>query len=168
MRVLLAVEFRQRGVRGVTMSEWAKRAAKRLYEREHKDEIANAAMLEKRRLLQEHGPSLWFDLCATVSEMCDDLNAELGREAAVIVQPPSSELRVQLTNGEGMSEMIASFRLEAAPDALQWRYAGPAARRSGGGTYAVIIENGAAVLGDGHDRTTPETVATFMMEGLLP
>ncbi len=169
MRLYVAVEFGSIERRkGVIMSEWAKRAAKRLYEREHKDELANAAMLEKRRLLQEQGLGLWTALRAKARDLCEELNMEVGRVVAVVAHTPSHELRVQLTNSEGMSELIASFRLEMAADAVQWKYAGPAAQRSRGGKYALIVEDGGTVLGDGRDRTTPDEVAGFMMDGLLP
>jgi hypothetical protein len=81
-------------VAGFCMSDWSRKAANKLHERAEQKNSENAALTEKRRLMEEQGPGLWQQLCMQVKKLCDELNADYGEDIATVIFCSWSECRV--------------------------------------------------------------------------
>jgi hypothetical protein len=152
---------------GFNVSDWSRNAANKLRKRAERKDDENATLAEKRRLLEEQGPALWRQVREHVKRECDSLNADYEEDIAVVQEGPAHKLHVELRHAGNMSELNASFDISTSPDALKWSYAGPAARIARGGQYSLQVNAGTVIFQDSLTPSTPESIASQMLDGLL-
>jgi hypothetical protein len=152
---------------GFCMSDWSREAANKLHKRAERKSSENAALTEKRRLMEEQGPGLWQQLCLQVKKLCDELNADYKEDIATVKASSANDLNVELRHVGNMSELNVKFTTSTSADALRWSYAGPAARVGRGGQRSLSVDAGRIVFQDTLTPSTLESIATQMLDGLL-
>jgi hypothetical protein len=164
LRVALDVSIGPDGYGGFTVSDWSRNAADKLRRRLERIDNENAALTEKRKLLEEQGPALWQMVCEQVKKLCDDLNADYQEKVAVVQESSAHALHVELRHAGSMSELNASFNISTGADALKWSFLPP---RPAQGTYALQINAGRVAFQNSMTPSTPESIARQMLDGLL-
>jgi hypothetical protein len=138
-----------------------------LAERSSIRSIERMTVLLMERLRREQGPHLWAEVIEQVRKKCDELNANYGTPVIEVTIPQSGKLVVHLLVDGARTTLMATFDANSSKAALSWAYSN---NRSEGG-YRLLIsgdnvgfnDGGSAVLG----FTSPETVATRMLDGLV-
>ena len=154
---------------GIIMSDsWANEAAKKLKLRTERMAHSQAAMLEKRKLIEEQGPALWRSVREKVKQMCTDLNRECGVQVVTFAVGQTSEISVLFRHGGVSRELKATCAVSTSPDAVEWYYlAEEGEGEIRGQTYSFHVADDRVVFQNSLVPSTPDSIARQMMDGLL-
>jgi hypothetical protein len=168
MRLHLAFDFSLGGQHsdlngGFMSSDWAVKAAQNIRKREESEQLSNATLVAKQKILTEQGPSLWKDVCKNIKQLVADFNAEYKAEA-ITIECTSHGLTGRFATALTTRELIATFNVDAYP-VLSWRY--DLGTTCAGEYHLHVSPSGSVVFQDGMVTSTPESISRQMLDGLL-
>lgn len=151
--------------RGISkMSEWSRNLSGRIREQWNQKASDNALFVERQRLKQVHGPSLWQDIMRETTKCCDDLNKDMGRKIVIIEESSNQWIRVSVSTPTGFNRLCVNFNNEAS--LLNWKTDSDSKARQ----YKVSIDhNGDAafyLVNEEGEVTVPSRVQSIA-EGML-
>ena len=150
------------------MSDWSKKAAKKLRAQGERQAFENLTELHHQKLREEQGAALWREARDHVKTMCANLNLEYGEQVATFRVVQASELEVQLRAPNGkVHQLKAHFSPSSSNDALTWNTSGHRMSETRLGKCELHIEKDVVSFLTGACFYTPESLAEQMLDDLL-
>jgi hypothetical protein len=93
----------------VSMTDWARDAAKHLRDQQEKSRLEQQAFVEKQQLKRVKGPQMWGALKERIVENCKAFNVEVEREVLVLEKSPNDRMVVKSLLNDAPRTLRISF-----------------------------------------------------------